>query len=108
MVEKAQWNPMGRAGARPLSVPQPAAMTTQPIAAIARERTAGTASGRVQLWQTYYTDDGTAYYYNVDSGESSWIEPVGELVQILTRHENDKGHAFWFNTVTGESTWDGA
>merc|ERR1712216_384247 len=67
-------------------------------------------------WQEVLSDDGDTYYYNPETGETSWSPPaqdwrksrgfgkspaMGDWVQF----ESDDG-PYWHNYKTGETSWD--
>eukprot|EP01039_Chlorochromonas_danica_P000877 gene877-957_t len=38
-------------------------------------------------WYRYFTDDGEEYFYNDETGETSWHHPVGERESLESHHE---------------------
>jgi hypothetical protein len=56
-------------------------------------------------WQEHFSDEGFAYYYRQDTGESTWEMPVGQEVQILTQYQNEEGLWYWYNNSSGEVIW---
>lgn len=122
MVSKARWNVMGRAikvvhqeagvlhvdgeiltDGKAIEGAHTAAFDS--TSAVLAPVTSG--EKQIEQWQQYFDDKTEASYYHcIETGETTWNEPFGNHIQILTRHENDKGKFFWFNTVTGESHWD--
>lgn len=77
-------------------------------------------------WEVIESDDGSVYYYNSITGESSWTMPdsskmvstdfsdtIGEIREDLFLDENwekveskEDGSIYYYNKVTGESTWN--
>ena len=57
------------------------------------------------IWQEHFSEEGHCYYYQPDSGDSSWDMPEGENVQILNQYQDDEGNWYWYNSITGESSW---
>lgn len=57
------------------------------------------------LWQEHFSEEGYTYYYQPDTGESTWDYPAGDNVQILNQYQDTSGAWYWYNSVTGESTW---
>lgn len=60
---------------------------------------------RPVIWQEHFSDEGHCYYYQPDSGESSWDMPQGENIQILNQYQDEEGNWYWYNSVTGEASW---
>lgn len=60
---------------------------------------------RPVIWQEHFSEEGHCYYYQPDSGDSSWDMPEGENIQILNQYQDDEGNWYWYNSVTGESSW---
>lgn len=54
-------------------------------------------------WREVTNEDGQLYYFNVETGESSWDVPA-ELAWV--EESSDSGHPYYFNKVTGESSWE--
>lgn len=72
-------------------------------------------------WSIAYDDQGHAYYYNADTGESSWEAPPGfpaiettdpdsELEPVFIgdwlQQTDDQQNHYYVNQVTGESVWE--
>ncbi len=66
-------------------------------------------------WVAAQDDYGRTYFYNSDSGESSWVDPRGsqhELDKKVSKGEwdqyfDDNGTEYWVNRITGQSSWNG-
>ena len=68
-------------------------------------------------WEMFKDDDENIFYYNAESGISSWTIPSTEGREynqntidtdngIWESHFDDNGNQFWYNTVTNESQWE--
>eukprot|EP00930_Biecheleria_cincta_P073958 TRINITY_DN61208_c0_g1_i1.p1 TRINITY_DN61208_c0_g1~~TRINITY_DN61208_c0_g1_i1.p1 ORF type:complete len:190 (+),score=33.36 TRINITY_DN61208_c0_g1_i1:55-570(+) len=63
-------------------------------------------------WAAYQTDDGSTYYANVETGETSWEPPVAAssgpaLPPGWTAHEDPgSGQTYYANLETGETSWE--
>lgn len=60
---------------------------------------------RPVIWQEHFSDEGHCYYYQPDTGDSSWDMPEGDNLQILNQYQDDEGNWYWYNSVTGEASW---
>jgi hypothetical protein len=59
-------------------------------------------------WTSYHDEEGTPYWYNNVTGESTYDTPsdgqeTGSAWEML---QDDQGFDYWYNTVSGESTYD--
>jgi hypothetical protein len=58
----------------------------------------------IDVWKEFYADDGSVYYFNDVSGESSWDIPSADNVHILQQYQDTTDQQwYWFNTTTSES-----
>jgi hypothetical protein len=65
----------------------------------------GQHQGQQHVWQEHFTAEGTAYYYNAATAESSWEMPIDLDTQIETQNQDENGNWYWYNSITGESRW---
>lgn len=63
---------------------------------------------RVEIWQEHFTEEGQAYYYNVQSDYSLWVLPndaaSSKQIQLQVQCEADDGKLYWLNETTNEIT----
>ena len=105
IVSRSRWNSMGKA--QTLAADSVAKVEEVEIVPAFAIVPAEPRDKEIEHWQQYFGDDPEIpYYHCLETGQTTWDQPYGDHVQILTRHENDKGKFFWFNTFTGESHWD--
>ena len=74
----------------------------------------GSASG--SEWTEHSTDDGTVYYINSRTGESSWTKPDEDEVAVEdveggdaethTAHTAEDGRTYYIDNDTGTSSWE--
>merc|ERR1712100_718494 len=67
-------------------------------------------------WLHCQDDYGNIYYFNPESGESSWHPPVmqehpsNDFVPLREgdwiQQADQEGNLFWYNDTTGEAQWD--
>lgn len=85
--------------------------SNEPTAAAAEENTTPLPPGWAEMTDSY----GRVYYYNNDSGESSWedprIRPTSSSVKKLKKgdwvqHFDENGQEYWVNSTTGASAWE--
>jgi hypothetical protein len=62
------------------------------------------AHAAAAIWHEYFSDLGETYYYNAQTGESSWEFPAGDA-QVLSQYQDDAGNYYWYNWTTGETQW---
>ena len=55
-------------------------------------------------WTISYDENGNEYYYNNDTGESSWTKPT-TLDSEWTTSYDENGNEYYVNNITGESRW---
>lgn len=60
-------------------------------------------------WQECYTDDGLLYYYNPQTGVTTWDNPMQGKEDVDPSEweecQTDNGETFYYNHVTGQSQW---
>lgn len=67
----------------------------------------GDSLATVEIWQEHFSpNDGNVYFYQPDTGESSWEAPMGDKVQIVSQLQDASGAWFWHNNATGEDSYD--
>lgn len=80
-------------------------------------------------WTSHRTDDGQEYFYNSETGETTWERPEGVTIAdgeteqstpqessaqeaplqgtgTWTAHQTDDGQEYYYNVETGETTWE--
>lgn len=103
---------------RPHSEGAPPSLSQREISSLL-EATAGGADS-ASAWLTANDEAGNLFYYNKDTGETSWDPPqgfvgggeastasaepvfVGDWMQMF----DENGYQYWVNQVTGESAWE--
>uniref|UniRef100_UPI00358E071A WW domain-binding protein 4 n=1 Tax=Myxine glutinosa TaxID=7769 RepID=UPI00358E071A len=68
---------------------------------------AATVEGNV--WVRCQSEDGSTYYYNTASAETSWEPPAGFIDDVLlpwVTGWTSEGWPYFFNPVSGESCWE--
>lgn len=56
-----------------------------------------------EYWQQHYTEDGQPYFFNSETQQSLWEEPVGDNVHLLTQYEAEDGYWYWYDNITQQS-----
>ncbi len=64
-----------------------------------------TAKGEAVIWHEYFSDLGETYYYNAQTGESTWEFPMGDDNQVMSQYQDEAGNYYWYNWTTGETQW---
>ena len=58
-------------------------------------------------WIPTRTPEGHTYYYNTQTGLSSWENPSSSQTQETWKMcQTEQGNTYYYNTQTGESRWD--
>jgi hypothetical protein len=106
------------AAAQAASADAAAAAEAATAAAVAARAVAvaGAASSSAPVpsaWVQSSTDDGTVYYYNSETGESSWERPAAmdapvasQLAEGWAECNTDDGTIYYYNASSGESSWE--
>lgn len=58
----------------------------------------------LQEWYEYFTDDNIPYYFNVESNESTWEQPIGN-VDVYKQYQDGDGNWYFLCEKTGISLW---
>ena len=59
-------------------------------------------------WQQQAGPDGTPYYYNKKTGETTQVNPgnvVNEDLNVWAEHVAPDGRPYWHNSATGATQW---
>lgn len=57
-------------------------------------------------WEEAYAEDGSVYYYNVRTQETSWEKPIGQnSASEWSVFKTDDGREYYYNEKTQETTW---
>eukprot|EP00906_Rhabdomonas_costata_P014544 RCo020905 len=84
--------------------PEELRLSPSPEAAV--NSASSSTTSKVEMWEECKSKDGHLYWFDHQTGASTWEKPTGPAVEIVRACKSSEGIPYWYNCKTKMSVWE--